>query len=95
MSKLVKKEMEVKGILHTDYGNYTLLDTLPTKTVLPAYLKTSNMWAFYVKDYHDDFAKYIFMAGNNWIIRPMSDRIITLVNFWEDEENIKVDSLDN
>lgn len=92
--KIIKQEVEAKGILETEFGSYTLLDIMPTQAVLPPRLRESNIWAFYVKDYHDDFAKYIYMAGDNWLIRPLAHLTMTLVTIEVEEENVKVQSLE-
>lgn len=88
MIKIDKKE--VKALLFTEFGTYKMLDSMPTKTVLPWYLKDTDVLAFYVVD-NDGFEKYIFLSGAHWIIKPTSEKSFTDVHSLA-EENIKVDS---
>lgn len=93
--KIYEEEVVVYGTLKTLFGKYNLLSPYPTNHAIPFYLRDMNVLSFYVED-NDGFAKNILVRGD-FLISPILNRPTTVVRFLieeEDNENIKVESLD-
>jgi len=91
MSKVHTETREIFGELITDFGRFLMLNKLPTKNGVPWYLKEELVLSFFVVD-TDGFGKYILVAGNNWIIKPLSEHVTLVVNFLLDSSGEKDDN---
>lgn len=91
MSKIHKEEVEVFGTLYTEFGTFAMLSEVPTKNGVPWYLKDQNVLSFYVAD-SDGFGKYILVAGNNWLIKPLSEVVKIPVSFLLDDDTKQDDN---
>lgn len=91
--KVHEEEKVVYGTLEISFGKYNLLSQFPNKQDVPWYLRDMNVLSFYIQD-NDGFAKNVLVRGE-FIIKPVLEHPKTSVRFLiEDEENIKVESLD-
>lgn len=80
MINVITEEKKVFGTLYTDFGTFEMLTEFPTKTNVPWFLKEQNVLQFYVIG-QDGFARNIFVAGNNWLIRPHIEETTQKVKF--------------
>lgn len=81
--KTIKENIPVVGMLHTQFGDYELLDLLPNKHDVPWYFKDHNIWSFYVRDGYG-VAKNI-LVGGSFLIVPATEPKVMDVTFFVDE----------
>lgn len=92
MSKIQEEEVIIRGRLLTNFGEFHLLTLEPERNNLPWYLR-DGAYSFYIKDV-DGYAKHIYIKGEFAVI-PYSGSDTEKVLFEiEEDENIKVESLE-
>lgn len=94
MSKIHEEKKTVVGVLYTQGQEYDMLDLLPSHSRNLPWLYREHAFEFYVVV--EGFAQYVIVSHGNFLVVPLLSGVQRTVSFLidEEEENIKVDSLE-